>query len=111
MGSCCSYKTKSTQKFSKNEIIDIPGKKNLKQKIIVISPQEPRSVPKLKKLQNNPLYKRRRRKSLDEYKKSLSTTLTKIKRVSYDDSMGLNRKKIVTSIDLKMNLKQNQKIA
>lgn len=85
MGSCCSYRTKSNRKS--NEIINLPSAER-PTKVIIVNPKH-RPVPQLKKLQNNPLYKKRRRKSMTDAKlsiDSLKTADSRKKRLTTDVS-------------------------
>ena len=70
MGSCCTSGEKPLKKIrSNNAIIDLPTQPTQQtNKIIIVTPHTKKPVPQLKKLTNNPLYKRRRRKSLNDAK-------------------------------------------
>lgn len=77
MGSCCSYRSKMNKKVKTDEIINLSTNERQNQNhVIIVTPQSRRAVPQLKRLQSNPLYRRRRRKSLNDAK--LTADLRKI---------------------------------
>ena len=77
MGSCCSYRSKINRKVKTDEIINLStNEKQNQTHVIIVTPQSKRTVPQLKRLQSNPLYRRRRRKSLNDAK--LTADLRKI---------------------------------
>jgi len=80
MGSYCSHNSKNLRKIQTNEIVDLPvPKKRISNKVVIVSPPAKKPVPQLKRLQNNPLYKRRRRKSLNDATLSHESTQTLIR--------------------------------
>jgi len=102
MGSCCTNNVKAAKIIKTDEIIDLTtnDKQNQKNQVVIVTPQTRRTVPQLKKLQNNPLYKRRRRKSLNDA--TLSNDLQKNvvvrkKRLTMSSNMELIKNKLFTN--------------
>ena len=99
MGSCCSYRSKMNKKVkTTDEIINLStNEKQNKTQVIIVSPQSKRTVPQLKRLQSNPLYRRRRRKSLNDAK--LTADLRKVqdtprKRLSMNPGANIIQNKL-----------------
>lgn len=111
MGSCCTYNR--IKKVKSGEIIDLVEKKSLpERKVVIITPREKKPVPHLKKLQSNPLYKRRRRKSLSDMDKNKASNfnIPERKRLTVDGYSQNIRKKIIMNT-LGINDVKNAKIS
>lgn len=96
MGSCCTYSRPKKAKCE--EIINVSEKNKIvpeKKKIVVITPREKREVPHLKKLQSNPLYRRRRRKSLTDVKETQKINQNLKKRATIDSNFDQIRNKLI----------------